>query len=79
MKLIFAVLMFVAAVVVTGGLYLFVRKDEQKKSDFEKLQSLPNWLAQRVHQIGDYLSGLFRSKPGAIIDNPMVAPTAPAA
>jgi hypothetical protein len=78
MKLIFAVLMFVAGVVVTGGVYLFVRKPDQKKSDFEKLQSVPNWLAQRVHQIGDYLSGLLRSKPGTIIDSPMAAPTAPA-
>ena len=36
MKLIFGFLMFVAAVAITGGLYLAIRKPEQKKADLEK-------------------------------------------
>ena len=40
MKLILSTLFVIAAVVLTAGLYLAVRKSEQKKSDLEKLQSL---------------------------------------
>jgi len=79
MKLILSTLFVIAAVVLTAGLYLAVRKSEQKKSDLEKLQSLLSWFTQRVHQIGDYLSNRFGSKPEATIDKPTVAPTAPVA
>ncbi len=79
MKLIFSMLFFVAAVVLTAGLYLAIRKPEQKKTDLEKLYSLGRQIAQRVQQAGDYLSHLFGSKREAKIDKPTVAPTAPAA
>lgn len=79
MKLIFAVLMFVAAVVVTGGLYFFIRKDEQKKSDLEKLQRLPSRIVQHVQQVGNYFSNLFDSRPEATTDRPAADPIPPAA
>jgi len=41
MKLIFGFLLFVAAVAITGGLYLVIRKPAQKKTDLEKLESVP--------------------------------------
>lgn len=40
MKLIFGFLMFVAAVAITGGLYLSIRKPERKQADLEKLISV---------------------------------------
>jgi hypothetical protein len=79
MKLILSMLFVVTAVVTTAGLYLAIRKREAKRTDLEKLQSLLGQIAQRVQQIGAYLSNLFGSKSEAIIDKPIVAPTAPAA
>jgi hypothetical protein len=65
MKLIFSMLFFVAAVVLTAGLYLAIRKPEQKKTDLEKLYSFGRQIVQRVQQIGAYLSKLFGSRPEA--------------
>jgi hypothetical protein len=56
MKLIFGFLLFVAAVAITGGLYLVIRKPEQKKTDLEKLDNLFNQVAHRIRQIDDYLA-----------------------
>jgi Mn2+/Fe2+ NRAMP family transporter len=79
MKLILSTLFVVAAVVLTAGLYLAIRKPDQKKTDLEKLQMLLGQIAQRIQQAGDYLSSLFGSKPEATIDKPTVAPTVPVA
>ena len=79
MKLILTTLFVVAAAVLTAGLYLAIRKQEAKKSDLEKLQSLLGQIAQCVQQIGAYLSNLFGSKPEAITDQSTAESTAPAA
>jgi len=62
MKLIFGSLLFLAAVATTGGLYLAIRKPEQKKTDLEKLLSLPSKIAQRLQRLGDYLVARFGTK-----------------
>ena len=79
MKLILSTLFVVAVVALTAGLYLAIRKPEQKKTDLAKLQCLLGQIAQRIQQAGGYLSSLFSSKPEATIDRPTVAPTAPVA
>jgi hypothetical protein len=70
MKLIFGFLLFVATVAVTGGIYLIIRKPEQKKTDLKKLLGLPSKIAQRLQRLGDYLVRLYticlaRVIPGA--------------
>ncbi|MGB7547985.1 MAG: hypothetical protein WBM14_09575 [Terracidiphilus sp.] len=70
MKLIFGLLMFVAAVAITGGLYLAIRKPEQKKADLERLGSVCSQIANRLQRLGDYLVRLYtvtvaRVIPGA--------------
>jgi hypothetical protein len=59
MKIIFGFLMFVAAVVITGGLYLVIRKPEQKKSDMERLASVFNQIAHYVRKIDDNLARIY--------------------
>ena len=59
MKLIFGFLMFVAAVAITGGLYLSIRKPERKQADLEKLISVCSQIANRLQQFGDYLVRLY--------------------
>jgi hypothetical protein len=70
MKLIFAFLMFVAAVAITGGLYLSIRKPERKQADLERLGSVCGQIANRLQRLGDYLVRLYtvtvaRVIPGA--------------
>jgi len=79
MKLILSTLFVIAAVVLTAGLYLAIRKPEQKKTDLEKLQSLLGQIAKCVQQIGDYLSNLFGKRPEATSHQPSAEPTAPVA
>ena len=79
MKLILSTLFVVAAVVLTAGLYLAIRKPEAKKIDLEKLQMLLGQIAQRVQQAGVYLANLFVNRPEATSHTPNVAPTAPMA
>jgi len=59
MKLIVGFLMFVAAVAVIGGLYLAIRKPEQKKADLERLGSVSSQIANRLQQLGDSLVRLY--------------------
>jgi hypothetical protein len=59
MKLIFGFLLFVAAVVITGGLYLVIRKPEQKKTDLEKLESVCRQIVHRIRQLDDYLARIY--------------------
>jgi hypothetical protein len=59
MKPIFAFLMFVAAVAITGGVYLAIRKSEQKKADLERLGNVCSQIANRLQQLGDYLVRLY--------------------
>ena len=59
MKLIFAFLMLVAAVAITGGLYLAIRKPEQKKADLERLGSVCGQIANRLQRLGDCLVRLY--------------------
>ena len=74
MKLIFGFLLFVAAVAITGGLYLVIRKPAQKKTDLEKLESVCRQIVHRIRQLDDYfvqdlhhrLSGLFPACAGTI-------------
>ena len=56
MKLIFGFLLFVAAVAISGGLYLVIRKPEQKKTDLEKLESACCQTFYRIRQLDDYLA-----------------------
>ena len=70
MKLIVGFLMFVAAVAITGGLYLAIRKPEQKKADLERLGSACSQIANRLQRLGDDLVRLYtvtvsRVIPGA--------------
>ena len=53
MKPIFAFLMFVAAVAITGGVYLAIRKSEQKKADLERLGNVCSQIANSLQQLGD--------------------------
>ena len=78
MKLIFGFLLFVATVAVTGGLYLIVRKEDDKKCDLQRLYSLPSQIARRVQLLGDYLFNLFGSKPEANNEHPTAGVTAAA-
>jgi hypothetical protein len=59
MKLIFGLLMLVSAVAITGGLYLAIRKPEQKKTDLERLGSVCSKIANRLQRLGDYLVRLY--------------------
>ena len=59
MKPIFAFLMFVAAVAITGGLYLAIRKPERKRADLERLGDVCSQIANRLQQLGDYLVRLY--------------------
>ena len=59
MKLIFGLLMFVAAVAITGSLYLAIRKPEQKKADLERLGSVCSQIANRLQRLGVYLVRLY--------------------
>ncbi len=59
MKLIFGILMFVAAVAITGSLYLAIRKPEQKRADLERLGSVCGQIANRLQRLGDYLGRLY--------------------
>ena len=70
MKLIFGFLLFVAIVAITGGLYLIIRKEDDKKCDLQRLYSLPSQIARRVQSLGDYLFSLFGSKPEANDEHP---------
>jgi hypothetical protein len=78
MKLIFGFLLFVATVAVTGGLYLVIRKEDDKKCDLQRLYSLPSQIAKRVQSLGDYLFNLFGSKPEASEEHPGAGVTAAA-
>jgi hypothetical protein len=59
MKLIFAFLMLVAAVAITGGLYLAIRKPERKKADLERLGDVCSQIANRLQRLGVYLVRLY--------------------
>jgi hypothetical protein len=74
MKLIFASLIFVVTVALTAGLYLAIRTPAQKKTDLDKLYSLPRQIAERVRQFGDYLLKLFGPKPESTVDQPAIGP-----
>ena len=59
MKLIFGFLLFVAAVAITGGLYLVIRKPAQKKTDLEKLENVCREIVHRIRQLDDYLARIY--------------------
>jgi hypothetical protein len=59
MKLILGFLMFVGAVAITGGLYLAIRKPEQKKADLERLGKVCSQITNRLQRLGDYLVRLY--------------------
>ena len=63
MKLIFGFITLVLAVVLTGGIYLFVRKDDGKKSDLAKFKAIPTKAKAIAVKFGQYLTQLFASKP----------------
>jgi hypothetical protein len=67
MKLIFGLLMLVSAVAITGGLYLAIRKPEQKKTDLERLGSVCSKIANRLQRLGDYLVRLYTITVARII------------
>ena len=55
MKLFFGFLLFVAAIVITGGLCLAIRKPEEAKADLEKLSTLRTRIVQYLQGLCDYL------------------------
>ena len=59
MKIICGFLLFVAAIAITGGLYLVIRKPEQKKTDLEKLESVCLQIVHRIRQLDDYLAKIY--------------------
>jgi hypothetical protein len=59
MKLFFGFLLFVAAIVITGGLYLAIRKPEETKADLEKLGTLCTRIVQYLQGLCDYLVTLY--------------------
>ena len=59
MKMILGILLMIAAVAVTGGLYLAIRNPEAKRSDLEKLSSICGQIARSVHQLADFLVRLY--------------------
>jgi hypothetical protein len=61
-KVIFGTFAFVVAVLVTGGMYLFVRKDNDKKSDLNKLRQIPGAIAKTWQDLVKYTTELFSSK-----------------
>jgi hypothetical protein len=67
MKLIFAFLMLVAAVAITGGLYLAIRKPERKRADLERLGDVCSQIANRLQRLGDYLVRLYTVTVARII------------
>lgn len=67
MKLIFAFLMFVAAVAITGGLYLSIRKPERKQADLEKLIGVCSQIGNRLQRLGNYLVRLYTITVARII------------
>lgn len=62
MKLIFGFVLFVVLGAVTGGLYLSLRKADDRKSDLEALSKLPGKIVESVQKGLDYLSKLFGNK-----------------
>jgi len=78
MKLIFGFLLFVAAVAITGGLHLVIRKPEQKKTDLEKLESVCRQIVHRIRQLDDHLARIyttayFRMIPSSRKERPNVS------
>ena len=67
MKLIFGFLMFVAAVAITGGLYLSIRKPEQKQADLEKLIGVCSQIGNRLQRLGDYVVRLYTVTAARVI------------
>jgi hypothetical protein len=59
MKLICGFLLFVAAVAITGGLYLVIRKPAQKKTDLEKLENVCHQIVYRIRRLDDYLAKIY--------------------
>lgn len=61
-KLFVSALAFLALVIMTGGIYLFVRKGDDKKSDLARLRNLPVKTREYINEIGRYISELFATK-----------------
>jgi hypothetical protein len=59
MKLIFGFLLFLVTIAVTGGLYLVIRKPEQKKIDLEKLSNACCQIVYRIWQLDDFLARIY--------------------
>jgi hypothetical protein len=59
MKVIYGFLLLVIAAACTGGLYLIIRKPDQKKTDLEKLKSVCEAIAHHLHRFGKYLHSLY--------------------
>jgi hypothetical protein len=59
MKMILGFLLLIAAVAITGGLYLVIRRPEEKKVDLEKLSSICGQISHSVQQFGDYFVRLY--------------------
>lgn len=70
MKLILGFIVFIVLVAVTGGLYLLVRKADQKQTDRAWLNSLPGQINKLVKAVGEYLSKVFGSKTDATVEHP---------
>ena len=67
MKLILGFIMFIVLVAVTGGVYLFVRKADQKQNDRAWLKGVPGKLSVWLRSTGERLLKAFGSKTDATI------------
>jgi hypothetical protein len=67
MKLFFGFLLFVAAIVITGGLYLAIRRPEETKADLEKLSTLCTRVVQCFERLCDSLVKLYTTTAARVI------------
>jgi hypothetical protein len=67
MKVFFGFLLFVAAIVITGGLYLAIRRPEEKKADLERLSNLHTRIAQCFQRFCDSLVKLYTITAARVI------------
>lgn len=67
MKLFFGLLLFAAAFVISGGLYLAIRRPEETKADLEKLSTLCTRIVQGLQGLCDYLVKLYTITAARVI------------
>ena len=67
MKVFFGFLLFVAAIAISGGLYLAIRRPEEAKADLEKLSTLWTRIVQCFQRFCDSLVKLYTITAARVI------------